>query len=240
MGKARPGDMGMDVVHMNLHKTFSTPHGGGGPGAGPVAVNDRLEPYLPLPLVATDADGGSGFTLDHDRPHSIGRVHGLLRQRRACWSAPTPTCCAWAATGSPAPPRTRCSTPTTCAPACSDVYDVPHDRLNMHEFVASASRQKQATGVTARDIAKRILDFGMHAPTVYFPLIVHEAMMIEPTETEDLPSLDAFVAVMRRIAAESADDPAVVLEAPHTTPVRRPDETLAARRPVLRWVPEEG
>lgn len=236
MGKARPGDMGMDVVHMNLHKTFSTPHGGGGPGSGPVAVGGTLEAYLPLPLVDRRDDPGAGpyFYLECDRPRSVGRVKGfygnvgvlvrayayILRMggeglRRASEDAVL-------------------NANYLRARLC-DLYEVPFDRMCMHEFVASAARQKQETGVTARDIAKRLLDHGVHAPTIYFPLIVPEAMMIEPTESEDLASLDRFADLLRDIDREARREPAMVTEAPHTTPVRRPDETRAARQPMLRW-----
>ena len=250
MGKARPGDMGMDVVHMNLHKTFSTPHGGGGPGAGPVAVGDLLEPYLPTPLVArrvASRDGATDaapsiaqptFYLDYQRPHSIGRVKGFLGNIGVALRA-------WAYVKRMGRDGlTHASEDAVLAAnylraRLHDLYDVPYDRLNMHEFVASAARQK-GRGVPAMDIAKRILDFDMHAPTVYFPLIVPEAMMIEPTESEDLASLDAFVDVLRQIDQETRDDPDVVRGAPHSTPVRRPDEVKAAREPVLRWRPPTG
>lgn len=263
MGKARPGDMGMDVVHMNLHKTFSTPHGGGGPGAGPVAVSELLEPYLPVPLVAR-RDGGSPnapasslalasplapaaaavappptFFLDYQRPKSIGRVkgfHGNLGVLVRAYAY----ILRMGAEGLRRASEDAVLNANYLRVRLRDFYDVPHDRICMHEFVASASRQKHETGVTARDIAKRLLDFGVHAPTVYFPLIVPEAMMIEPTESEDLASLDHFASLLCRIAEEARREPRLVTEAPHTTPVRRPDETRAAREPVLRWRPPRG
>jgi glycine dehydrogenase subunit 2 len=250
MGKARPGDMGMDVVHMNLHKTFSTPHGGGGPGAGPVAACSRLEPYLPAPLVARHGTGtpvvtdepaerddpGAVFYLDHERPQSIGRVRGFHGNVGVLIRA-LAYVLRMGGNGLTRASEDAVLNANYLRVRLRDVYEVPHDRLCMHEFVASASRQKRETEITARDIAKRILDFDMHAPTIYFPLIVPEALMIEPTETESRDTLDAFVEVMRRIDREAHGTPELVLEAPHATPVRRPDETLAARDPVLRWRP---
>jgi glycine dehydrogenase subunit 2 len=248
MGKARPGDMGMDVVHMNLHKTFSTPHGGGGPGAGPVAVCERLEPFLPAPLVARREELAAGmdeaptstrYYLDHDRPSSIGRVRGfygnvgvLLRAYSYILSM--------GGEGLTQASQDAVLNANYLRARLEGVLDIAHDRLCMHEFVASASRQKREYGVTARDIAKRILDFGVHAPTVYFPLNVPEAIMVEPTETEGLQSLDAFVDILTQIDRETRESPEVVTGAPHTTPVRRPDETRAARDPILRWRPEEA
>jgi glycine dehydrogenase subunit 2 len=232
LGKARPGDMGMDVVHMNMHKTFSTPHGGGGPGAGPVAVGEVLEPYLPAPLVARD---GERFFLEEDRSRSIGRVKGFYGNVGVLVRAYT-YILRMGAEGLTAVAEDAVLNANYLRVRLRDRYEVPHDRLCMHEFVASAGRQKRR-GVTAKDIAKRILDFGVHAPSVYFPLIVPEAMMIEPTETEDRLSLDDFVEVMRTIDDETRSDPERVREAPHETPVRRPDEVKAARRPVVRWRP---
>ena len=238
MGKARPGDMGMDVVHINLHKTFSTPHGGGGPGAGPVAVCPRLEPYLPSPLVSLRS-ADDRFFLDYDRPASIGRVRGfygnvgiLVRAYAYILSM--------GGDGLTQASEDAVTNANYLRTRIGDTYPVPYDRVCMHEFVASAARLKTETGISARDVAKRILDFGVHAPTVYFPLIVPEALMIEPTETESLESLDGFVEILLDIDREAREDPDVVSRAPHTTPVRRPDETRAARHPVLRWHPEVG
>ncbi|MHB9116033.1 MAG: aminomethyl-transferring glycine dehydrogenase subunit GcvPB [Thermoleophilia bacterium] len=250
MGKARPGDMGMDVVHMNLHKTFATPHGGGGPGAGPVAVCARLEPYLPSPLVARrespetasagskdpSADRPATFHLDHIRPSSIGRVRGFYGNVGVLVRALT-YILRMGGNGLTRASEDAVLNANYLRIRLRDVYEIPHDRLCMHEFVASGSRQKHTAGITARDIGKRILDYGMHAPTTYFPLIVPEALMIEPTETESRDTLDAFVEVMRHIDREARTTPDVVRNAPHTTPVRRPDETQAARDPVLRWTP---
>jgi len=232
MGKARPGDMGMDVVHINLHKTFSTPHGGGGPGAGPVAVCPALEPYLPAPLVRRDPQTGV-FYFDCERSQSIGRVKGFYGNVGVLIRA-------YAYILSMGGPGLTRATEDAVLNAnylrvrLREVYQVPYDRTCMHEFVMSASGQAKRGG-TARDIAKRILDFGMHAPTIYFPLIVPEALMVEPTETEDIGTLDAFVEVMQRIDKELDETPELVTHAPCSTPVRRPDEVRAARDPVLRW-----
>jgi glycine dehydrogenase subunit 2 len=229
MGKARPGDMGMDVVHLNLHKTFSTPHGGGGPGAGPVAVSERLEPYLPLPLVVARADGG--YSLDYDRPRSIGRVKAFYGNvgvliRAYCYLL------RMGGDGLSQASEDAVLNANYLRARLQHLFPLPYDGPSLHEFVLSA--QDHGTG-TARDIGKRILDFGMHAPTVYFPLIVHEALMIEPTETEDVATLDRFAEVMQQIQRELREDPETVRSAPHTTPVRRPDEAHAARDPVLRF-----
>ncbi len=229
MGKARPGEMGMDVVHLNLHKTFSTPHGGGGPGAGPVAVSQRLEPYLPLPLVACSA--GGGYHLDYERPHSIGRLKGFYGNvgvlvRAYCYLL------RMGSDGLELASEDAVLSANYLRARLEHLYPLPYDGPSMHEFVLSSAAHGPGS---ARDIAKRILDFGMHAPTVHFPLIVQEALMIEPTETEDLATLDRFVAVMEEISRELRDDPQTVATAPHCTPVRRPDEGRAARDPILRW-----
>jgi glycine dehydrogenase subunit 2 len=234
MGKARPGDMGMDVVHVNLHKTFSTPHGGGGPGAGPVAVTSKLEPYLPLPLVCrTERDGTYG--LDYARPRSIGRVKGFFGNVGVMVRAYA-YIVRLGAEGLAQASEDAVLNANYLRFRLRDLLPVPFDGPCMHEFVLSAKTHAQSGG-TAQNIAKRILDFGMHAPTVYFPPIVPEALMVEPTETEDLRTLDAFVDVMAQIDRELREEPDTVRQAPHNTPVRRPDETKAARHPVLRWSP---
>lgn len=237
VGRVRPGDMGMDVVHLNLHKTFSTPHGGGGPGAGPVAVKETLEPFLPTPLVLRQADGQKPeFVLDWNRPHSIGRVKGFYGNIAVLIRAYA-YILRMGGDGLRRASEDAVLNANYLRVRLRDRYHVPYDRPCMHEFVASAIWQKKQ-GVQARDIAKRILDFGMHAPTVYFPLTVPEALMIEPTETESLATLDRFVEVMRGIADECEEHPEVVQNAPHNTPVRRPDEVEAARHPVLRYIRE--
>ena len=234
MGKTRPGDMGVDVMHMNLHKTFSTPHGGGGPGAGPVAVGDLLEPYLPCPLIGRRPGPAEGpFFLDYDRPRSIGRLKGFYGNVGVAIRAYS-YILRMGGEGLTRASEDAVLSANYMRARLRDLYDVPYDRLNMHEFVISATRQK-ARGVPALNIAKRILDHGVHAPTVYFPLIVPEALMIEPTETEDLASVDAYIDALRDIDGETRDDPGMVMDAPHSTPVRRPDEVRAARDPILRW-----
>ena len=236
MGKARPGDMGMDVVHVNLHKTFSTPHGGGGPGAGPVAVVAELAPYLPVPLISPSEPEGT-FGLAYDRPLSIGRVKGFFGNVGVIVRAFT-YLLRMGSDGLIQASEDAVLNANYLRVRLRDLYPVPYDGPCMHEFVMSAASHAQRGG-TARDIGKRLLDFGMHAPTVYFPLIVPEALMVEPTETEDLRTLDRFVEVMEQIDRELTEDPDLVRQAPHTTPVRRPDETRAARHPILRWSPPE-
>jgi len=235
MGKARPGDMGMDVVHVNLHKTFSTPHGGGGPGAGPVLVGAKLEPYLPVPVVGlSDLEGT--LSLDYDRPLSIGRVKGFYGNIGVIVRA-FAYFLRMGSDGLIRASEDAVLNANYLRTRLRDTYEVPYDRTCMHEFVMSAVKHAQHGG-TARNIAKRLLDFGIHPPTVYFPLIVPEALMVEPTETEDVRTLDRFVEVMEAIDREVFNDPETVRLAPHTTPVRRPDETRAARHPVLRWSPK--
>ncbi len=233
LGVARPGDFGADLMHFNPHKTFSSPHGGGGPGAGPIAVAEHLGPYLPTPVVVKD---GEGYRLDYDRPKSIGRVRSFFGNvgvlvRMYCYLR------------SHGPEGLRRIAEDAVLNAnyllhrVKDILPVPHGERCMHEFVASSSALKSERGVTTMDIAKRLLDYGFHAPTVYFPLVVREAMMIEPTETESRAALDAFADALGRIVEES---PELLHEAPHETPISRPDEVQAARKPVLRWRKEEG
>ncbi len=232
MGITRPGDMGFDVVHFNLHKTCSTPHGGGGPGAGPIGVAEHLVPYLPGPLPAKGADG---YLWEDAGSHSIGRVRANCGNFLVLVRAYT-----YLRTNGPDGLRRVSESAVLNANYVmrnlQEQYDLPFDRTCMHEFVFSANRQKRRD-VHALDIAKRLLDFGIHPPTVYFPLIVPEAMMIEPTETETKETLDEFIAVMREIAREATEQPELILEAPHATPVGRLDQTLAARKPDLRWQP---
>ena len=230
VGICRPGDMGFDVVHVNLHKTFATPHGGGGPGSGPVGVKKFLEPFLPAPLV-TCTDGR--YSLDSDRPQSIGRMrsfHGnfgvIVRAYAYILSM--------GAEGLPEVARAAVLGANYVRARLQDVYELPYKRSCMHEVVLSGERQKKQ-GASTLDIAKRLIDYGYHPPTVYFPLIVHEALMIEPTETESKETLDAFIEAMRQIAQEAGENPAPLLEAPHGTPVTRLDEARAAREPVLTW-----
>jgi glycine dehydrogenase subunit 2 len=231
LGYARPGDMGFDVVHLNLHKTFSTPHGGGGPGAGPVGVKKQLIPFLPKPMVAKKEDGS--FYLDHDMPQSIGRVKGfygnfgILVRSYVYIRQHGPE-------GLKRISENAVLNANYMMRRLSEGYDVPFDRHCKHEFVLSGRRQKKQ-GVRTLDIAKRLLDFDYHPPTIYFPLIVEECLMIEPTESESKETLDQFIDVMLQIAREAEETPELVQEAPHNTVVKRLDETLAARKPVLRY-----
>lgn len=229
LGIARPGDFGADMMHFNPHKTFSGPHGGGGPGAGPVAVTKALAPYLPAPIVARDPQGR--YRLEYDRPKSIGRVRSFFGNTGVL----VRTYCYLRTLGPAGLRRVAENAVLNANYLLSRVKEslaVPHGDRCMHEFVASASRLKSQREVTALDLAKRLLDSGFHAPTVYFPLIVKEALMIEPTETESRATLDAMAEALARIAQEPA---AVLHEAPHSTPISRPDEVRAARSPVLRW-----
>ena len=234
LGIARPGDFGADMMHYNPHKTFSGPHGGGGPGAGPVAVTAALAPYLPAPIVVRDPPGGArqgGYRLDYDRPRSIGRVRAFFGNTGVL----VRTYCYLLTCGGEGLRRVAENAVLNANYLLSRVrhfLPVPQGDRCMHEFVASASSLKSARGITALDIAKRLLDYGFHAPTVYFPLTVKEAMMMEPTETESKATLDAFAEVLFRITEEPLE---TLHDAPHTTPVSRPDEVRAARQPLLKW-----
>lgn len=230
LSKARPGDMGFDVVHLNLHKTFTGPHGGGGPGSGPVGVKSDLIPYLPKPLIVKQ---GEQFVLDYDRPQSIGRVKPYYGNFGINVRAYTYI-------RSMGPDGLKAVTENAVINAnymmrkLEPYFDLPYNRHCKHEFVLSGRRQKKL-GVRTLDIAKRLLDFGYHPPTIYFPLNVEEGMMIEPTETESKETLDSFIDAMIQIAKEVEETPEIVQEAPHTTVIKRLDETLAARKPVLRY-----
>lgn len=232
LGIARPGDMGFDVVHLNLHKTFSTPHGGGGPGAGPVGVKKELEPFLPVPVVEFK-DGR--YYLDYDRPLSIGRVKSFYGNFGVIVKAYA-YIMSMGAEGLREVAESAVLNANYLMERLKEYYHIPYHRRCMHEFVISAQRQKEK-GVSALDIAKRLMDFGFHPPTMYFPLIVKEALMIEPTETESKETLDAFADALIEIAREVEEQPEKVKDAPHSTPVRRLDEARAARNPVLRWNP---
>jgi glycine dehydrogenase subunit 2 len=236
VGKVRPGDNGVDVMHLNLHKTFSTPHGGGGPGSGPVVCKKILEPYLPTPTFKTNADGTLG--LEYNRPDSIGRVRaffgnfGMLVRALAYILANGPD-------------GLRQTTEDAVLGAnyirkkLEGVYDLPYKTPSMHEVVFS-DRLQTAKGIKTGDIAKRLIDYGFHPYTVSFPLIVHGALMIEPTESESKEEMDLFIHAMKQIAEEAEKTPELLLEAPHTTRIGRLDETAAARKPVLRWKPEKA
>lgn len=232
LGVSRPGDMGFDIVHFNLHKTFSTPHGGGGPGAGPVCVREDLAPFLPAPTVEV---GEHGYYLDFDRPQSVGRVHGFYGNFGVLVRAYT-YIRRLGAEGLRQVSEYAVLHANYLMHLLKPYYELPYDRRCKHEFVLSGSRQKRQ-GVRTLDIAKRLLDYGIHAPTVYFPLIVEEAIMIEPTETEPKSVLDEFAQVMIAIAREVEESPDVVKGAPHNTVVSRLDETRAARDPDVCWRP---
>ena len=235
VGKVRPGDMGFDVVHLNLHKTFSTPHGGGGPGAGPVLVGEILKPFLPVPDVVKR---GERYSLEEDRPHSIGRLAGFYGNVGVLVRAYA-YILSMGREGLPMVAERAVLNANYLKARLKDLYPLASEALCKHEFVLSARALKERFGVNALDIAKRLLDFGVHPPTVYFPLVVPEALMIEPTETESKETLDAFVEVMARIRAEMEEEPERLHQAPTRTPVRRIDEVLAAKQPVLRWQPEQ-
>ncbi len=228
-GISRPGDMGFDIVHINLHKTFSQPHGGGGPGGGPIVVRDTLEPFLPVPAVVRD---GERFRLDYERPKSIGKVRG--------YTGPFGVFVRSYAFIRSYGPRLREMSEAAVLNAnyllarLKDVYELPYDRLCMHEFVLSARGLKREHGITALDVAKRLMDYGFHPPTIYFPLVVPEALMIEPTETEARETLDAFADAMLAIAREAETDPDTIHSAPHGRPVQRLDEVRAAKQAIVK------
>ncbi|MGH9677195.1 MAG: aminomethyl-transferring glycine dehydrogenase subunit GcvPB, partial [Candidatus Acidiferrum sp.] len=228
LGKTRPGDFGIDMMHYNVHKTFTGPHGAGGPGSGPIAVREPLAPYLPAPMVVRR---GESYWLDYDRPKSIGRVRsffgnvGILLRGYFYIRTLGPD-------GLREVSENAVLNANYLLSRVKHVFDVPHGDRCMHEFVASAQKLRRERKISAMDIAKRLLDFGYHAPTVYFPLVVPEALMIEPTETESKETLDAFAATLIKIQGEDAK---VLQEAPHTLALSRPDEVKAAKEPVLRW-----
>ncbi len=228
LGITRPGDFGADMMHYNPHKTFSGPHGGGGPGAGPICVAEKLGPYLPTPVVERRGDT---FTLAHDRPLSIGRVRSFFGNvgvlvRAYCYIR------THGPDGVKAVAENAVLNANYLLSRVKHILPVPQGDRCMHEFVATAAPLKKKNGVTAMDLAKRLLDFGFHAPTVYFPLTVPEAMMIEPTETESKETLDAFAETLFRVTEESPD---LLHESPHSTLISRPDEVRAARQPMLKW-----
>jgi glycine dehydrogenase subunit 2 len=241
MGICRPGDMGFDIVHFNLHKSFTQPHGGGGPGAGPIAVADRIEPFLPRPqVVRRESENGAEpfFDLDYDRPKSIGRLRGFqgnygvfvrsyayVRSLGAAGLRDVSEVAVLNANYLLARLR---------AEGVLEHLPVAYERICMHEFVLSGGPMKRELGIRTLDLAKRLLDHGVHPPTVYFPLLVDEALLIEPTETETKETLDRFAQLVAEILREAAEDPEIARTAPHTTPVRRLDEAAAARRPVVR------
>ena len=233
LSKARPGDMGFDVVHLNLHKTFTGPHGGGGPGSGPVGVKADLIPFLPKPVLVKKENQ---FVFEYDRPQSIGRVKPFYGNFGINVRAYT-YIRTMGPDGLKAVTENAVINANYMMRRLAPYFDLPYDKHCKHEFVLSGKRQKKL-GVRTLDIAKRLLDFGYHPPTIYFPLNVEECMMFEPTETESKETLDAFIEAMIQIAKEAEETPEVVQEAPHTTVIKRLDETLAARKPVLRYMAE--
>jgi len=239
LGRFKPGEAGFDVMHINTHKTFSTPHGGGGPGAGPVGVGDKLVPFLPAPRVVREDDGTFRLEREGERPTSIGRVRsfvgstGVLVRAYAYLRA-------HGASGLREVSDDAVLAANYLKARLTGTYDIPFERPCKHEFIASSASLKKRTGVRTLDVAKRLIDKGFHPPTVYFPLTVEEGMLIEPTETESLETLDAFAEALLEIAREADEDPELVTSAPHEAPVRRLDEATAARQPNLRWRPMAG
>ncbi len=243
IGMVRPGDMGFDILHLNLHKSFSTPHGGGGPGSGPVGVCEKLLPYLPVPKVVKKEDGSFGVVCDSEK--SAGQVSAYLGNFGVILRAyayilmlgkqNVKLVGKYATLGA-----------NYIKESLKEWYKLPIPSICKHEFVfdglvndgSRKGSDDEREGATTLDVAKRLLDFGFHAPTIYFPLLFHQAIMIEPTETESLETLDAFIDVMKKIAAEAAEDPAILKAAPHNAPITRPDETTAARQPVLKFQDE--
>ncbi len=236
MGLSRPGDMGFDIVHFNLHKSFTQPHGGGGPGSGPIAVSERIAPHLPVPVVARRGDGS--FALDYDRPKTIGRLRGF-HGNYGCFVR------AYAYIRSLGADGLRDASEAAVLNAnyllarlrelgALERLPLSYGELCMHEFVLSGGPMKRDLEIKTLDLAKRLLDFGFHPPTVYFPLLVEEALMVEPTETETKETLDAFAEAIAAILAEAEQDPEIARQAPYTTPVRRLDEVQAAKQPVIR------
>ncbi|MBI1976518.1 MAG: hypothetical protein HYS56_03310 [Candidatus Omnitrophica bacterium] len=234
LGISKPGKMGFDIVHLNLHKTFSTPHGAGGPGAGPVGVKAKLAEFLPIPRVIKNKNrDGSYFSLSEEYPRSIGKVRAFYGNIGVLIRAYV-YIRALGAEGLREVAEAAILNANYLRAKLEKYFDLPYDGTNLHEFVLSANRQK-TKGVTALDIAKRLLDYGVHAPTIYFPLVVPEALMIEPTETESLQTLDHFVQVLETICKEIEADPEKLHQAPLSTPISRPDEVRAARAPILKW-----
>jgi glycine dehydrogenase subunit 2 len=239
MGITRPGDMGFDIVHFNLHKSFTQPHGGGGPGAGPIAVSERIEPYLPRPqVVRREDDKGFAFVLDEHRPKSIGKLRGFQGNYGVFVRS-------YAYIRSLGAEGLREASEVAVLNAnyllallkragVAEYLPVAYDRVCMHEFVLSGAPMKRELGIRTLDLAKRLLDFGVHPPTVYFPLLVDEALLIEPTETETKETLDRFAEIVAEILREAAQDPEIAKHAPYSTPVRRLDEARAAKQPVIR------
>jgi glycine dehydrogenase subunit 2 len=238
MGLSRPGDMGFDIVHFNLHKSFTQPHGGGGPGSGPIAVSDRVAPYLPVPVVVRRED--ETYDLDYDRPKSIGRLRGF-HGNYGCFVRSYAYICSLGGDGlkdasEAAVLNANYLLARLSQHGVAEYLPLAYGELCMHEFVLSGGPMKKELQIKTLDLAKRLLDFGFHPPTVYFPLLVEEALMVEPTETETKETLDAFADAVAAILKEAAQDPEIARGAPYSTPVRRLDEVAAAKSPVIREV----
>lgn len=236
MGKSRPGDMGFDIVHLNLHKTMSTPHGGGGPGAGPVGVKKRVAEFLPKPVIVKEEEA---YRFDYDRPLSIGKMKGFYGNFGVLVRAYS-YILTMGAEGLKAASEMAVLNANYMQARLKEDYILPFDTICKHEFVLDGLKEISEIEVTTLDVAKRLLDHGYHPPTIYFPLIVHNALMIEPTETESLETLDAFCDAMIEIAKEAKESPELLKNAPTHTIIRRVDEVRAARKPVLRWIKEEN
>jgi len=235
LGRVRPGDMGFDVIHLNLHKTFATPHGGGGPGAGPVGVAERLLPFLPVPLVAKEGNRYRWLT-ERDRPQTIGRLSAFMGNTGVLLRAYIYARLLGETGMKRVADIATLNANYLMTTLKSAGFDLAYpSRRASHEFIVSLKKLKDETGVSAMDVAKRLLDKGFHAPTTYFPLLVAECLLIEPTETESKQTLDAFTAAMEEILAEARRDPQILKTAPHRTPVRRLDDVRAARSPDLVW-----
>ena len=233
LGECRPGDMGFDVLHVNLHKTFSTPHGGGGPGSGPVGVRPGLESFLPTPRVVLDEDTNYLYVETGDFGKSLGSVGSFFGNFGVVLRAITYILSLGSENIKKVGPLATLNA-NYIKECLKDDYELPIDGLCKHEFVFNGLKDK-STGVTTMDVAKRLLDYGYHAPTIYFPLLFHEALMIEPTENESKETLDAFIEVMHKIAEEARTNPELVKTAPHNTPIKRVDDVLAAKHPVLTY-----
>ena len=236
MGLSRPGDMGFDIVHFNLHKSFTQPHGGGGPGSGPIAVSERIEPFLPVPVIARDPEGG--FTLEYERAKSIGRLRGF-HGNYGCFVRAYAYICSLGADGlrdvsEAAVLNANYLLARLRQLGVAEHLPLAYGELCMHEFVLSGGPMKRDLEIKTLDLAKRLLDFGFHPPTVYFPMLVEEALMVEPTETETRETLDAFAEAVAEILREAAEDPEIARGAPYTTPMRRLDEVAAAKQPIIR------
>ena len=242
MGYTRPGDMGFDIVHLNLHKSFSQPHGGGGPGAGPIAVSDRVAPFLPVPRIVRDGrpatGSGPSFDLSYEEPKSIGRLRGF-QGNFGVFVRSLAYISSLGGDGLTEASETAVLNANYLlarmrAGRAGKYLPLAFERTPMHEFVLSGSAARRELEVKTLDVAKRLLDYGFHPPTIYFPLLVDEALMVEPTETETRESLDRLADAFEAILAEAEDDAEILRQAPYTTPVRRLDEAAASRRPVIR------